>query len=172
MKQDNKLPLAIEPYDREWGVGVSGLTENPSPFPRVNRVLKHNKEIDSTADSQRALIVTECFKKYEAFPANIKWAMTLREVLSRVTINIWPDEIIVGELAAPPNGAPVYPEFSFDWVVDEITNKHTELRKNDKYIVDDKTKADLLSIKDYWKGRTVSEATVAQYTEDERLGSH
>ena len=31
-------PLAIEPYDRVWGVGISGLTENPSPFPRIRCV--------------------------------------------------------------------------------------------------------------------------------------
>ncbi|MDR2530368.1 MAG: formate C-acetyltransferase/glycerol dehydratase family glycyl radical enzyme [Oscillospiraceae bacterium] len=165
-------PLAIEPYDKEWGVGVSGLTEDPSPFPRINRFLRRNKATDSTADSQRALIVTECFRKWESLPVNIKWAKTLREVLTRVTINIWPEELIVGELAAPPNGAPVYPEFAFEWVVDETQNKHTELRKNDKYVVSDQAKADFLSIADYWKGRTVSEATVAQYTESERLGSH
>ena len=33
-------PLAIEPFDKEWGVGVSGMTENPSPFPRINEMLR------------------------------------------------------------------------------------------------------------------------------------
>ncbi len=33
-------PMAIEPYDREWGVGISGITGNPFPFPRINRILK------------------------------------------------------------------------------------------------------------------------------------
>lgn len=36
-KRDVK-PLAIEPYDREWGVGVSGLASEKSPFPRINRL--------------------------------------------------------------------------------------------------------------------------------------
>ena len=36
-KRDVK-PLAIEPYDREWGVGVSGLSDEKSPFPRINRL--------------------------------------------------------------------------------------------------------------------------------------
>ena len=50
---DNKSvrPLPVEPYDRVWGVGVSGLTDDPSPFPRINRLLKWTKERDSTADS-------------------------------------------------------------------------------------------------------------------------
>ena len=31
--------LAIEPFDREWGVGLSGNTPDPSPFDRINRIL-------------------------------------------------------------------------------------------------------------------------------------
>lgn len=102
-------PLAIEPFDKEWGVGVSGLTENPSPFPRINRMLHWVKTIDSTADSRRALIVTEGYEKYAGYPQNIKWAMILRDVLQQVDVSIWPGELIVGELAAPPNSAPIYP---------------------------------------------------------------
>ena len=71
-------PLAVEPYDREWGVGISGLTENPSPFPRINKMLDWLKNTDNTADSQRAKIVTECDRKFAMYPQNVKWAMTLR----------------------------------------------------------------------------------------------
>ena len=119
-KTTGTQPLSIEPYDREWGVGVSGLSENPSPFPRINRMLKWSKDLHSTADSERAVIVTECVEKYAAYPQNIKWALTMREIFERVDIHIWPEELIVGELAAVPNGAPIYPEFSIDWLVDEF----------------------------------------------------
>jgi formate C-acetyltransferase len=165
-------PQAIEPYDKEWGVGVSGLTDEPSPFPRINKTLKWLNNLDSTADAERALIVTECFQKFEKYPQNIKWAMTLREIFSRVSINIWEDELIVGELAAPPNGAPVYPEFAYEWLREELLHKPMELRTNDKYVISDKVKSDLLSVADFWKGKTLSEATVAAYTEEETLGSH
>ena len=165
-------PLAVEPIDKEWGVGVSGLAEDPSPFPRINRMLARNKETDSTADAHRALIVTECSKKYAMHPQNIMWALTLREVYQRVPINIWPEELIVGELAAPPNSAPVYPEFSIDWLCDELQNRPLEDRRNDRYVIDEQTKKDILSIQDYWKGRTLSEATLATYTDEEKKGSH
>jgi len=166
------FPLAIEPVDREWGVGISGLTEDPSPFPRINRMLRRNKETDSTADSFRALIVTECFKKYAMYPQNIKWALTLRELYERVPIGIWPEELIVGELAAPPNSAPVYPEFSIDWLCDELVNMPFENRRNDRYVIDEQTKNDILSIQEFWKGKTLSEATLATYTAEEKKGSH
>ena len=166
------MPLAIEPVDREWGVGISSLTGNPSPFPRINSMLKRNKETDSTADAHRALIVTECFKKYAMHPQNIIWAHALREVYERVPIAIWPEELIVGELAAPPNSAPVYPEFSIDWLCEELVSKPFEDRRNDRYVIDEKTKAGILSVQEFWKGRTVSEATLAQYTKEEQKGSH
>ncbi len=165
-------PLPIEPYDKEWGVGVSGLTENPSPFPRINRMLKWLRDLDSTADSQRALIVTECYEKYAMYPQNIKWALTMREIFERVEIQIWPEELIVGELAAPPNGAPIYPEFSIDWLVDEFKNRPMENRKNDRYVIDEKVKDDIFRIQPYWKNKTVSEAIVSSYTEEEAKGSH
>ena len=165
-------PLPIEPYDKVWGVGISGMTENPSPFPRINRALKWLKDLDSTADAQRALIFTECYEKYAAYPQNIKCAMTLREVLNRVDIHIWPEELIVGELAAPPNSAPVYPEFSVDWLCDEIVNRPMELRKNDRYVIDKKTKQHILDIQPYWKNKTVSEAIISAYDEQEKKGNH
>lgn len=165
-------PLAIEPYDRVWGVGVSGLTENPSPFPRINKMLKWLKSLDSTADSQRALIVTECFEKYAMYPQNIKWAMTLRDVLSKVDINIWEGELIVGELAAPPNSAPIYPEFSIDWLVEEFKERPMENRTNDRYVVSKQVQDDVFKIQPYWKGKTVSEAAIASYTPEEIKGSH
>ncbi|MDR2665276.1 MAG: formate C-acetyltransferase/glycerol dehydratase family glycyl radical enzyme [Oscillospiraceae bacterium] len=165
-------PLAVEPYDREWGVGVSGLTGDPSPFPRINKMLQWIKETDSTCSPERAVIVTECFQKYAMYPQNIKWALALREVYERVTVNIWEDELIVGELAAPPNAAPVYPEFSLEWLCDEMVNTPLDKRLNDRYVIDEDTKNALLGIREYWKGNTVSEATVRTYTQEEARGSH
>jgi formate C-acetyltransferase len=171
MSIDTK-PLAIEPYDKEWGVGVSGLTEEPSPFPRINRLLKWLKNLDSTADAQRALIFTECYEKYAAYPQNIKIALTLRELYNRVKINIWPDELIVGELAAPPNSAPIYPEFSIDWLAEEFTLRPMENRTNDRYVISDEVKKAVYEIQPKWKNKTVSEAIIASYSEKEKQGNH
>jgi len=170
--EKNTAPAAIEPFDKEWGVGVSGLTEEPSPFPRINRMLKWVKNIDSTADSERAKIFTECYEKFAMYPQNIKCAMTLREVFRRVPINIWPGELIVGELSAPPNSAPIYPEFSVDWLVEEITERPMELRRNDRYVISEEVKKDILDLQKAWKGKTVSEAIIASYTDEEKKGNH
>ncbi len=172
LMNDQRAPLAIEPFDKCWGVGVSGLTKDPSPFPRINRLLEWTKNIPSTADSQRAVIVTEGFKKYAQYPQNIKWALCLRDVLQKVDIHIWPDELIVGELAAPPNSAPVYPEFSIDWLCDEMVSAPLEDRGNDRYEIDEKTREAIFSIQADWKNRTVSEAIMSSLSEDELKGCH
>ena len=137
----NELPpLAVEPLDREWGVGVSGLTKEPSPFPRINRMLAWVNNLDSTADDQRARIVTECYDKYAAYAPALRWALTLRELYEKVDIHIWPEELIVGELAAKPNSAPLYPEFSVDWLADEFLYRPMEERTNDRYVISEEVK--------------------------------
>lgn len=164
-------PLPIEPFDKVWAVGESGLMEDPSPFPRINRLLKWTKERDSTADSQRALIVTEGYKKYAMYPANVKWGLILRDIFTNVSINIWPDELIVGELAAEPCSAPIYPEFSMDWLCDEFKNNVMEARTNDRYVISQQVKDDIIGISDFWKNKTLGEAYEASLTELERAGS-
>ena len=169
---DNKYaPLPIEPYDKEWGIGVSGMTDEPSPFPRVNRLLDWTKRRDSTADSHRALKVTEGYVKYAHLPQNVKWGLIMRDILTTVPINIWPDELIVGELAAEPCSAPIYPEFSVDWLKDEFSRNVMEARKNDRYVVSPEVKADIIGISDFWKNKTVGDAFEASLTEEERAGS-
>ena len=172
MPNTDTRPLAVEPYDKVWGVGVSGLTEEPSPFPRVNRLLKWTKERDSTADSQRALIVTEGYKKYAHLPQNVKWGLILRDIFTQVKINIWPDELIVGELAAEPCSAPIYPEFSLDWVVREFKGNVMEARTNDRYVIDQQTKEDIYSIEEFWEHKTLGEAFEASLTPEEWNGSY
>ena len=166
-------PLAAEPLDREWGVGVSGLTEDPSPFPRINRMLAWTNRLESTADDQRALIVTECYEKYAAYSPSLRWALTLRELYERVEIHIWPEELIVGELAAKPNSAPLYPEFSVDWLADEFLYRPMEERTNDRYVISEQVKRTVFDVlQPFWKGKTVSEAILAAYSEKEKQGNH
>lgn len=172
MNLSDTRPLPVEPYDKVWGVGVSGLTEDPSPFPRVNRLLKWTKERDSTADSQRAVIVTEGYKKYAHLPQNVKWGLILRDIFTNVSIHIWPDELIVGELAAEPCSAPIYPEFSLDWLAREFRGNVMEARTNDRYVIDQQVKDDIYAIEPFWEHKTLGEAFEASLTKKEREGSY
>ena len=56
-------PQAVEPYDREWGIGISGNTPDPSPFPRINRILSvTSKSTNGEVSADRAVLYTEAYK--------------------------------------------------------------------------------------------------------------
>ncbi|RPH88811.1 MAG: hypothetical protein EHM75_03370, partial [Desulfobacteraceae bacterium] len=45
-----------------WGVGVSGVVDDPSPYPRINRLRNwFLDECPFTVDAERALLVTEAY---------------------------------------------------------------------------------------------------------------
>ena len=164
-------PCGVEPYDKEWGVGVSGLVENPSPYPRINKMLEWFNALEPSADHERACLVTEAYQKHSSKPQIIKCAEALANVLKNVTIRIYPYELIVGEIAAPAKSAPVFPEFSYNWIVDEIQNDPWENRKHDRHVLSDETKKKLLELGDFWRGKTVEEQIKATCTEEELKGS-
>jgi formate C-acetyltransferase len=169
---NKSMPEGITPYDREWRVAESGLNENPSPFAKVNRFRKYALDQEFTVDHQRACLLTEAYKRYENEPQIIKCALALAHVLRNVEITIAEDELIVGEMAAPMKSAAMFPEHSFAWVMDEIRNHPLHKRLHDVYHVDRKTVRKLKGIEDYWKGKTLEDAMLAEMTEEQEKGTH
>jgi len=167
-----KKPCGVEPFDKEWGVGVSSIGEDFSPYPRVNDMYRWVRDTPYTVDHQRAKLVTEAYQLFEADTQIIKMAKVMKHIVSNVNIKIYPEELIVGEIAAPFRAAPIYPEFSYDWVADELENYPFHLREHDKYyLYGDNTKEELLKIAPYWKGRCIEDRLNAMLTPDEKKGS-
>jgi pyruvate formate-lyase/glycerol dehydratase family glycyl radical enzyme len=164
-------PCGIEPYDKEWGVGVSGMVENPSPFPRINKILRWMDSIKPGVDHERACLVTEAYKKHSDKSQIIKCAEALSNVLRNVTLRIYPDELIVGEMAAPAKSAPVFPEFSYNWILDEIKNNPWQNRKHDVHIMSEETEKRLTELGGYWCGKTVEEQIKSTCTDEELKGT-
>lgn len=71
----------LEPYDKCYGVGVSALGENFSPYDRINKLLKNFHAAPYTVDDQRAVLITEAYKKNKADPQIIKTAKALKYLL-------------------------------------------------------------------------------------------
>lgn len=161
----------LEPFDKDYGqMDPTGRSEL-SPFPRINRILKRVKAIPETVDDERAMLVTEAYKLYEGEPQVIKCAKTLAHVLKNVSVRIYPDELLVGEIGCPARNAPIFPEFSYDWIVDEIRNHPFSERRGDKFQASEKTLKNLLDIEEFWKGRTVQEQIMDMLTDEEIKGA-
>ena len=123
-----------------------------------NRIKKLRERIVATTPQiciERARLITEAYKENESLPAVLKRAKALEKILLEMSIYIDEDELIVGNQASKPRSAPIFPEYSVDWIEKEIDE--FSQRSGDKFLVDERIKPELLDIVSYWKGRTVKD---------------
>jgi pyruvate formate-lyase/glycerol dehydratase family glycyl radical enzyme len=136
---------------------------------RIDRLRKSMLDTKASLCSQRALLYTESFRQTEDEPYILRKAKAFAHTLDHMSIFIEADSLIFGNMASKNFAAPVFPEYSMDWLVDEIDT--FSLRKGDVFQVDEKVKAELLSISDFWLGHTHKDEVKRNLTEDIRLAS-
>lgn len=115
-------------------------------------------ESEPTLSVERAVIATESYKKYQADPVAIKRAKVFREVIEKMEINILPDETIVGHQAGGVRKVALFPEYSSDWIEDEMDR--FQLRTGDRYLISDEDKEILKSILPKWRNKTLKDHTL------------
>ncbi|MDK6234327.1 glycyl radical protein [Aerococcus sanguinicola] len=103
--------------------------------------------------SDRALLATEAYKKYESAHVYTKRAKMLENILVNMKIFIEDDTLIVGNQASQNNAAPIFPEYTMEFVIDELDS--FELRDGDVFYITEETKDDLRSIESFWQGKTL-----------------
>lgn len=163
----------VDEFDRVYGLGYEVGHEDWSPFPRVNRLRQTFLNRPYDIDVERLRLVTEAYKKHENVPRILQCAYAFENILLNTTLHVYDDDLILGEIAAPAKASPIYPEFSVDWIIDEIQNSPFEERANDQfYIRNDQDRAEILELCQYWKGKTANEAITAHLDEDQIKGSH
>lgn len=104
---------------------------------------------------ERAQIVTESYKKTESSPIILRRARAISEVLKNMTIFIDDYDLIVGNQSSKLRSAPIFPEYSYDWMLEEIDS--FENRPSDRFIINDCDKVELKKLLEYWKGKTVKD---------------
>ncbi|MGO2084016.1 glycyl radical protein [Vagococcus sp.] len=134
--------------------------------PRANVLKQRFFEDDPGLCSERARIITEAYQEFASDPAPILRAKALQRILEKMTIWIGTDELIVGNQAKKPRYSPVFPEFSFEWIIDELDNEPFEEREADRFLVDETVKRELHEIKDYWQGKTVNDLVTHRIPEE------
>ena len=169
-------PQAIEPIDKDWGVGLSGNTPNPSPFDRINKILAiTEKTTNGFISPDRAELVTAAYKEHTGVPQILKCAYGMKNVLENTPIFIFPHELIVGCLGCEKKGAPVHPEFGFNWVLDEMRDGlmgYSDKRTHDYFSYSEETQNRLEKLRGFWDGNTVEDMTYAMLDDDVLKGSH
>ena len=169
-------PLAIEPFDKEWGVGLSGNTPEPSPFRRINNILKvTERTTNGFVAPDRAELVTKAYKDHIGESQEIKCAYGIAYTLEQTPLFLYDDELIVGGLGCDKKGAPVHPEFGIDWVCNEMRDglmDYSEQRTHDYFSYTEDTQKRMEAIEDFWAGQTVEAYTNSLLTEEQLKGSH
>jgi len=115
-------------------------------------------------ETERAVLVTESYKKTEDLPIIKRRALAFCHILENIPITIREGELIVGSNAKKPRSCQVFPEYSFEWLEGELDTVAT--RSADPFYISEENKKILKSIFPYWKGKTNSDLAYA-YMADE-----
>ncbi|WP_051868013.1 (2S)-3-sulfopropanediol dehydratase [Vibrio sp. ER1A] len=165
--------MGIEEFDMVYGLGYQVDHADWSPFPRVNQLRQTFLDRSYDIDVERLRLVTESYRENEALPRILQTAFAFQNILHNCTLHVYDDELILGEIAAPAKASPIYPEFSVDWIIDEILHSPFEERSNDQfYIRSEQDKNEILELCAYWKGKTANEIITAHLDDDQKKGSH
>ena len=122
--------------------------------PRIARLRERLISTRPEVFAERALLVTEAYREAENDLAELRSAKALDRILRKASIQINPDELIVGCKVPLPKGSPIYPEFNVKWLEDELDTLAD--REETPFFVDNETKKAIREeVIPYWKGRTV-----------------
>lgn len=136
-------------------------------WKRIDRFRTRMEKRTASICSERALLYTESFQMTEGEPYILRKAKAFAHTLANMTIYIEPDSLIFGNQASRNFAAPIFPEYSIDWVIKELDE--FDQRSGDVFQIDETTKNDLRSIHAYWHGQTHEDEVNANTTENIRL---
>ena len=160
-----------EPYDMSYGLGYQAGHDDFSPYPRVNRLRQAFFDLPFAVDTERARLVTEVYRANPERSNRLNAAYALQNVVEHATLYLYPDELVIGGIAAPAKAAPVYPEFSVDWILDELVNHPFPERPHDSFEITDAARDELLEMLPFWQGRTVADEVGGHLSDAMRRGS-
>ncbi len=136
-------------------------------FVRIERLQDKMYHRKATLCAERAEIYTEVFQKTEGEAMVLRKAKAFNETLARMSIYIEPDSLIVGNQVCRNFAAPIFPEYSIDWIVEEMDE--FEKRSGDSFFVDEETKERIRAIAPYWYGKTHKDEVLRNLPKINRL---
>lgn len=139
--------------------------------PRIQALREELLNTTPAICPERAVIFTESMKRTEGQPIVKRRAQSLYEILDTMSIYIRDGELLVGNQASSVRAAPVFPEYSVSWILDEFEGKpyHFFERPCDNFTYTTQTKQKVLETIEYWKGKTLIENVWRELPQKARL---
>lgn len=124
---------------------------------RIQRLRKELTEQKPYVDGERCKIFTESMKITDGLPIIIRRAKSFYEVLDKMTVWVKPGELIVGNMAKNAKSSPVFPEYSAQWILEELDGKpyRWEDRPGDKFYILPEDEKIVRECAEYWNGKTL-----------------
>jgi pyruvate formate-lyase/glycerol dehydratase family glycyl radical enzyme len=132
-------------------------------YPRVQKARQELMAAIPTICPERALLITESYRQSEGEPFVLRKAKALKNILTNMSIYIEETQLIVGNQASQNRAAPIFPEYSIDWVIEELDSFDT--RTGDVFAISEETKEKLRNIHSFWKGKTHQEEVYANMSD-------
>ena len=132
-------------------------------YPRVQQVRQDLLDSTPAICPERALLITESYKLSKGEPFVLRKAKALHNILSKMSIYIEDGQLIVGNQASGQRAAPIFPEYSINWVIDELDQ--FDKRSGDVFAITEDTKNKLRGIQSFWAGNTHQDDVTAGMTE-------
>jgi formate C-acetyltransferase len=134
--------------------------------PRIKLLREELMRTDAEVFADRARLVTQSYLETIGQPAVIRRAKSLDRVLRNMRLYIREGELIVGNLAEKPFGAPVFPEYDVAFLLNELDE--LENRVADRFILSQENMAALRDILPSWQGNTIKDQAWQIFTEQEK----
>lgn len=148
-------------------------TENPYPkevkqacSERIDRLKSALNQAVPSVCTERAILVTEAYRRHERLPVVEKRAHAFLHVLKNMTLSFDAEEILVGRQAGGLLAIPVFPETQAGWLGDQIDTIAT--RRFHRMEIGEEKKQTLRKILPYWLNKTPFEQGVHHLPEETR----
>ena len=130
-------------------------TEKIAKSERITRLAENLYKKLPEVEAARAVLLTESYMQTENEPIITRRAKAFKHILENIPIIIRDEELIVGSSTIAPRGCQTYPEFSYQWLNDELDTLETRIA--DQFHISEETKEVLRKVNPWWKGKTTSE---------------
>lgn len=122
--------------------------------PRIQRLLKKFRLDRPRMAIERSVLMTRSYKTTEGMPLILRWAHALRYILENISVEIMPEELIVGRCGPAGRYGLLYPEVRCAWLEKTIAVR-AEGQNIPYTLTDEEVHLLETEILPYWKGRTL-----------------
>ena len=116
--------------------------------PRMQAFREEMLDEKPYIDAERAVLATESYRASQNQPPVMRRALMLEKILDNMTIYIEDKTLIAGNQATKNRNAPIFPEYTMEFVIDELDT--FEKRDGDVFYITDQTKAQLRELAPFW----------------------